>query len=172
MILDFYNHSCLLIIDIQKDNESVHQIKKLSSNILKLISLAREKNILICYIFLVNNQKSYWTNFKTEIVGNINKEGLPLDFIVPEKNEEIVFKNAYDSFFETRLHSLLKRKKIHNLYICGALTGVCVLNTVFSAFNLGYRIILVENCCSDKNLKRHNFVFKNYSKYLFIKDKI
>ena len=71
MILDFYNHSCLLIIDIQKDNESVHQIKKLSSNILKLISLAREKGIFICYIFLVNNQQSYWTNFKTEIVAVI-----------------------------------------------------------------------------------------------------
>ena len=80
--------------------------------------------------------------------------------------------SVYDAFFETELHSFLKKNKIETLYFCGLLTGVCVLNSLFSGFNSGYRIHLIENCCSDRTKKRHDSVFKNYTNYLFIKENI
>ena len=171
-MISFESNSCLLVIDIQGDNKKVYNYKQLKKNICKLIEFAREKNILIYYIFFIRNHNSYWYNFKKELMGEISEEGLPLDFIVPNNSEEIIFKTAYDSFFNTDLDKLLKEKNIKTLYICGVLTGVCVLNTIFTGFNSGYRIVVIENCCSDKSKKRHKDVFDNYSNYLFITENI
>ena len=172
MTYKFENKSCLLIIDIQEDNKTVHHFNKIKKNITKLIEYARISNILICYVFFINDKYSYWNNFKKELIGDFNDEGLPLEFIMPKKNEEIVFKSSYDSFFETNLDQILKKNKIKTLYVCGVLTGVCVLNSVLTGFNLGYRIVVFENCCSDKNIQRHKDFFYNYTNYLFIKDNI
>ena len=165
-------YTCLLVIDIQEDNKSVYNYKQLQKNISKLIDFARKKNVLIYYIYFIRNHNSYWYNLKKELIAEIPEEGPPLEFIIPHNNEGVIFKNAYDSFFNTKLDKMLKKHKIKTLYISGVLTGVCVLNTIFTGFNLGYRIVVIENCCSDKNKKRHKNVFDNYSNYLFITDKI
>ena len=91
---------------------------------------------------------------------------------MPQQNETILSHPAYDSFLNTDLDNLLKKNNIKTLYVSGALTGVCVLNTMFSAFGLGYRVIAIKNCCSDKNKKRHQDIFNNYSNYLFITENI
>ena len=172
MIQHFEKNSCLLIIDIQEDNKKIYNYRIFKRNILKLINFARKNNVFICYIFFIKNEYSYWSNFKKELVGNFQEEGEPLEFILPKKNENIIYKSGYDSFLNTNLNDVLKKNNIKTLYVSGVLTGVCVLNTIFSAFNLGYRVIVIKNCCSDKNKKRHLDVFDNYSNYLFITENI
>ena len=172
MIKQFENNSCLLIIDIQEDNKTVYNYKTFKKNILKLINFARKQSVLICYVFFIKNKYSYWTNFKKELLGDFQNEGKPLEYIMPQQNEKIIYKPAYDSFLNTNLDKLLKKNNIKTLYVSGVLTGVCVLNTMFSGFGLGYRIIAIKNCCSDKNKKRHQDVFANYSNYLFITENI
>jgi len=106
---------------------------------------------LICFIFNIGDKiKSHWIDFSQELRGKIIlDEGIPFDFAIPHKNEKVIIKN-----------------KIEHLYVCGCLTGVCVLNTIFTAFNCGYRIHLIENACLDRIKKRHNSVFESYSDYL------
>ena len=83
------------------------------------------------------------------------------------QNEKTIIKHGYDAFFETPLHDYLQKNKIKSLYVCGLLTGVCVLNTVFSGFNHGYQINVIGNCCSDRTKDRHQRTLKNYKDYLF-----
>jgi len=170
MVFTFEKGSGLLIIDIQEDNTKVFNFQTFKKNIIKLIKKAQENQIPIFYIFLSENRHSYWIDFKKELPCGYYEEGHPIDFIIPFLNKkQVILKPTYDSFRYTDLEKILKKKKIKNLYISGVLTGVCVLNTVFSAFNLGFRVFVIENCCSDKNKKRHTDFFSNYTNYLFIK---
>lgn len=172
-ITKFDSNSCILIIDVQKDYDDVVYFDNFKKNIIKLLNKARNENMPICYIFEVDNKYSYWIDFYEEMTNKkrIKDTGEPFAFSRPNiknKNETVFIKNGYDSFFQTGLHDFLQKKKYKTLYVCGLLTGVCVLNSTFTAFNSGYRIKLIKNCCSDRKIKRHNSVFDNYSDYLFI----
>ena len=174
MLLEFEENSCLLLIDIQQAYSDVFSLDLLSKNIPKLLSHARKKNVLISHIFEIDDKKkSLWLPFWEELKGpRTFDKGRPFSFSKPLHNEAVFIKNGYDAFFKTQLDQYLKKNNIKTLYICGLLTGVCVLNSVFTAFNKGYRIILLENCCSDRLKTRHNNTLKYYSNYLFIKNKI
>ena len=173
MSFTFDNKSCLILIDIQKDYEKVYDFENFKKNIISLLYYARKNNILIIHIYEIDNKKSHWINFWQELCGKRKlNQGKPFNFSKPKKNEYFFVKNGFDAFFETDLNNFLQKKNIKTLYISGLLTGVCVLNSVFSAYNLGYRIYLIENCCTDRTKKRHKSIFQNYSNYLFIKENI
>lgn len=173
MVLHFDNNSCLILIDIQKSYKDVYKFDEFRINIIKLLKKARKEGILICFIYEIDNENSHWLPFWEELSGPRKLDlGIPFDFSRPKEGEFYFIKNGYDAFFETNLNHFLKQNKIDTLYFSGLLTGVCVLNSIFSAFNNGYRIYLLENCCSDRTKKRHDSVLSNYSNYLFIKDKI
>jgi nicotinamidase-related amidase len=57
----------------------------------------------------------------------------------------ITGKRRYDAFFGTDLDLLLRSKRIENLVCCGVTTHVCVMNTVFTARNLDYRVLLARD---------------------------
>ena len=42
---------------------------------------------------------------------------------------------------------------IDTLVVMGLITRACVLNTVMSAFNNGYRVYLLEDCCGDRSIE-------------------
>ena len=48
----------------------------------------------------------------------------------------IIFKDGFDSL-QNWFGTILKENKIENLYIGGLATGVCALNTIFSAYTRG-----------------------------------
>jgi len=54
-------------------------------------------------------------------------------------------KRRYDAFLGTDLDLLLRSRKIENLVCCGVTTHVCVMNTVFTARNLDYRVLLARD---------------------------
>ena len=173
MGFQFKSNSCLILVDIQKSYKDVYKFDEFRKNIIKLLKKARNENVLICFIYEIDNSNSHWIKFWEELSGPRKlDQGRPFSFSQPKENEYYIIKNGYDAFFETELDSFLKKNRIETLYFCGLLTGVCVLNSVFSGFNNGYRIHLIENCCSDRTKKRHDSVFKNYTNYLFIKDNV
>jgi isochorismate hydrolase len=64
-------------------------------------------------------------------------------------------KGRYSAFHRTDLDARLKALEIDTLIICGVLTDVCVLSTVFDAFALGYHIRLVSDACTTTTLAGH-----------------
>ena len=57
----------------------------------------------------------------------------------------IAGKRRYDAFFGTDLDLLLRSRRVENLVCCGVTTHVCVMNTVFTARNLDYRVLLARD---------------------------
>lgn len=62
------------------------------------------------------------------------------DFIVP--------KRRYSSFFQTDLDLLLKELGVDTLIAFGADTNICVLQTLASAYYLGYKTIVPADACA------------------------
>lgn len=74
--------------------------------------------------------------------------------LVPREGEELIVKNRWNAFFNTRLDELLRSKGIRNLVIAGAATDVCVLETCSAAFSLNYNCIVPEETTASFNAER------------------
>ena len=162
--------SCLLLIDIQQAYSDVQNFDSFKKNITNLLKFARKNKCLIVHIFEKDlPDKSKWIPFWEELKNEsrILDKGIPFSFSKPLSKEKIFYKHGYDAFYQTNLLSWLKKQKITTLYVAGLLTGVCVLNTIFTAFNNGFRINLIQNCCSDRLITRHNNTIMFYKNYLF-----
>ncbi|MBR1173071.1 cysteine hydrolase [Bradyrhizobium sp. KB893862 SZCCT0404] len=65
----------------------------------------------------------------------------------------VVDKPAYSAFSNPRLAGLLRDKNVGTVVISGAETDVCVLSTVLSAVDLGFRVVIVEDAlCSSSDV--------------------
>lgn len=71
-------------------------------------------------------------------------------FVPPAR---IIDKPAYSAFSNSGLANLLIDKSIGTVVITGAETDVCVLSTVLSAVDLGFRVVIVEDAlCSSSDV--------------------
>ncbi len=62
-------------------------------------------------------------------------------------------KPAYSAFSSAELANLLIDKRVATVVITGAETDVCVLSTVLSAVDLGFRVVIVEDAlCSSSDV--------------------
>ncbi|MFK4382330.1 nicotinamidase-related amidase [Bradyrhizobium sp. USDA 3397] len=65
----------------------------------------------------------------------------------------MIDKPAYSAFSNPGLASLLVEKNVGTVVISGAETDVCVLSTVLSAVDLGFRIVIIEDAlCSSSDV--------------------
>ncbi|MBR0829909.1 cysteine hydrolase [Bradyrhizobium manausense] len=71
-------------------------------------------------------------------------------FVPPAR---IIDKPAYSAFTGSGLRGLLVDKNVRTIVITGAETDVCVLSTVLSAVDLGFRVVVVEDAlCSSSDV--------------------
>ncbi len=85
----------------------------------------------------------------------------PLDrFVPPAKTFD---KPVYSAFAGGALHALLRAAEIDTLIITGAETDVCVLSTVLSAVDIGYRIIVVKDALCSSSDASHDALLNLYA---------
>lgn len=69
---------------------------------------------------------------------------------------------TYSAFANGLLHGSLRARNVDTLVVSGAETDVCVLSTVLSAVDLGYRTILVEDALASSSDRCHDAVLDVY----------
>ena len=92
-------------------------------------------------------------NFKVDAMEN--GEYL-LDFnegVKPKKKEIIVSKNYPSAFLKTDLKKRLGKLKGDKLIIVGMMTHMCIDTTVRAAQNYGYKVTVIHDACTTKDLK-------------------
>ncbi|MGE5580878.1 MAG: cysteine hydrolase family protein [Bacillota bacterium] len=130
----------LLIIDVQVDmfreSNPVAKGPELLATIKGLIAKARDSGVPVIYVkhsgskrFLVEGTPGF----------EIHPE------IAPIQGDLIVVKRTPCAFNGTNLKEELDRRGIRNLTITGIQSELCVDTTCRSAYNLGYRVVLVED---------------------------
>ncbi len=128
---------------------------------------ARDAGILVCYSATVfrpgyleisdrNKTFSQRKNSGQEAVGD------PVQLIHPSvkpmPGEVVVGKHRVNALFGTDLDMVLRSNNIETLVILGYATSGVVLSTVRYAADLDYRLLVVEDCCSDQDPEVHDFL--------------
>lgn len=159
------NKNVLLIIDMQQEDSFVlENLDTVIANTSTLLDTARRQQIPVIYTRHVNSAdgsdlprgeprasdggpSSYRAGTRqVQIIAQL----------APQSGEWVLDKRRYSAFHRTDLDARLKASGIDTLIICGVLTDVCVLGSVFDAFALGYQVRLVSDACTTTTLAGHH----------------
>ncbi|MCE1187970.1 MAG: cysteine hydrolase [Ignavibacteria bacterium] len=70
-------------------------------------------------------------------------------------DDHLIHKTGYNAFNGTDLHATLHALGTTEVVITGIHTHVCVLFTAAAAFELGYRVTILEDCVTTTNTENH-----------------
>jgi nicotinamidase-related amidase len=82
-------------------------------------------------------------------------------YVPPAK---IIDKSVYSAFSDRILHRELQKRGINTLILTGAETDVCVLSTILSAVDLGYRIIAFKDGLCSSADESHDALLALYAR--------
>lgn len=158
------NKNALLIIDMQQEDGFVlEHFDTVAANTVALLKTARRQRVPVIYTRHINqadgsdlprgepraadgDPSSYRAGTRQVEI---------LELLAPQPDELVIDKSRYSAFHRTDLDGRLKALGVDTLIVCGVLTDVCVLSTVFDAFALGYQIRLVSDACTTTTLAGH-----------------
>lgn len=72
--------------------------------------------------------------------------------VKPNKDEIVVSKNYPSAFLETDLKKKLDQLKVNKLIIAGMMTHMCIDTTVRAAQDYGYKVTVIHDACTTKDL--------------------
>ena len=75
--------------------------------------------------------------------------------MAPKAGEPLLTKYRVGPFSTTNLDELLKQHQIDTLILMGMRTMGVVLNTVRCATDMGYKVIVISDCCADQDEELH-----------------
>ena len=90
----------------------------------------------------------------TTVARNVDGNAI-MPQVAPQKSDLIIHKQKPSAFFGTNLVSYLNLLKCDSLIIAGTTTSGCVRASVLDAFNLNYRVAVVEEACFDRSQASH-----------------
>jgi len=73
----------------------------------------------------------------------------------PVAGEVVLIKTKTSPFSTTGIDVLLRQMRVDTLILLGVATSGCVLSTVRWAFDLEYKLIVVEDACDDADTQVH-----------------
>ncbi len=80
--------------------------------------------------------------------------------VAPRPGEVIVTKHRVSAFAGTDLDMILRANGIETLLLAGISTGGVVLSTLRHAADADYRIVVVEDCCADRDPEVHRMLME------------
>lgn len=83
-----------------------------------------------------------------------------------EKNVYWIDKRHYSAFSGTDLDIRLRERGINELYLSGVCTDICVLHTAVDAYNLGYKIVIVEKTVASFDEIGHKWALSHFKNTL------
>ena len=84
-----------------------------------------------------------------------------IDELMPIDGEILLDNYSPSGFCSTPLDVILRARGITNLVISGIATHVAVESTTREAFNLGYTVYTLEDCCTSTTQEIHEWSIKN-----------
>lgn len=84
----------------------------------------------------------------------------------PQPGDTVIRKMRASAFFGTPLVAYLTQRGVQTVIICGETTSGCVRASAIDAYSFGFHVVIVEECCFDRNLLSHKVnLFDMHHKY-------
>ncbi|MCY1538889.1 Peroxyureidoacrylate/ureidoacrylate amidohydrolase RutB [compost metagenome] len=143
------SNRAILVVDLQNEywpsgNFSLEGIEAAAANAARVMDHARAEGDLV-------------VNIRHEMPGGPlfvpGSAGAEInDAVRPAPGEPVITKNFPNSFRDTGLSDLLKKKGIEEVVVVGAMSHMCVDATVRAANDLGYKTMTVHDACATRDL--------------------
>jgi len=89
--------------------------------------------------------------------------GAIVDELKPTSQDIVVEgKRTLDAFNSSNIDFLLRVNCIKNVALCGFLTNVCVEGTSRSAYDKGYKVYLLKDCCAALSAEEQSYVEEKF----------
>ena len=85
---------------------------------------------------------------------------------VSEKQKLTVEKQRYSAFCGTNLDLKLRERKVDTVCLTGVCTDICVLHAAIDAYNLGYKVRVLESAVASFDGEAHKFALKHMKNVL------
>ena len=132
--------TAVLIMDYQNrqlSNFSEDFQNELIAEANQVLTKARHEGILVIYVEVRRGDRTP----ETEIHPAVS----------PQPGEEVFTKRRVGPFSTTNLDEVLKNRGIETLVLMGISTSGCVLSTVRWAADVDYGLIVLSDCCADRD---------------------
>ncbi|CAI8837690.1 Isochorismatase [Pseudomonas sp. IT-P253] len=158
------NNNALLIIDMQQEDGFVlENFDTVVANTTALLDSARRQRVPVIYTRHINQADGSDLPRGEPLAADGGPSSYRagtrqveiLEQLAPLPGEQVLDKGRYSAFHRTDLDARLKAQGVDTLIVCGVLTDVCVLSSVFDAFALGYHVRLVSDACTTTTLSGH-----------------
>jgi len=106
----------------------------------------RSKNIPVMYVEVVRGDRT------PEIAIH--------EAIIPKSGEKIFTKSRTGPFSTTDIDAVLKELGIETLALMGISTSGCVLTTVRWAYDIDYSVVVLSDCCADRDEEVHRVLME------------
>ncbi|MBM2825149.1 MAG: isochorismatase hydrolase family protein [Dehalococcoidales bacterium] len=80
--------------------------------------------------------------------------------ITPKAGELVLTKSRTGPFSTTNLDEVLKKQKAETLVLLGISTSGCVLTTVRCAADMDYKLVVLSDCCADRDDEVHRVLME------------
>lgn len=166
--------TAMLVIDLQReDSFPLPRFDKVINNAAALIDGARRRNLPLFYTRHVNDALGRNLAFGEPV----DAQGRPttycagtpaieiIDALAPQAADVVIDKQRYSAFHGTRLAQTLKCRGITRLVVIGVLTDVCVMSSLFDAYQHDFQLVLVADACTATTLAAHYsalFILSNW----------
>merc|ERR1711953_9708 len=164
--------SILLCIDLQTcyyQPPITELFPKLEQNVRNVLGFCRDSKVQVVHVRQedlrgISEWLPWWEELHPDQVGDLGVPS-PLKCSEELQTEPVFIKNTFDGFYKTGLDKYLREKNVKTVVVMGLITRACVLNTIMSAFNSGYRVLLLGDCCGDRSLEVHQQILSTYDGY-------
>jgi nicotinamidase-related amidase len=164
--------TALLVMDYQMcivETLIPDEREKVLTNIQKIIEVSRKAGIQIIYV-VVQFRKGYpEISDRDDLFTTIKETGLFLesapdtricDEVAPRPADIVVVKRGVSAFAGSDLDLILRAKTIDTLVLTGISSLGVVESTARFARDMGYRVTVLGDCCSDKDLQANQIALE------------
>jgi isochorismate hydrolase len=144
-----WTHTALLIIDMQqyfldpRSHACVPGPGELIVKVRALRAACRERRLPVVFTRHSNTRAD--AGLLADWWADLVRPEDPLSRITSEldtRGGTVIKKTQYDAFFHTSLATVLRRRRVRRLIVCGVVTHLCCETTVRSAFVRGFDVLL------------------------------
>ena len=130
----------------------------------RLIEAVRKAEMRVIYIIVGFREGHPEVNLRNLSFGPIRRSGMFAagsagteihSAVLPRPDDAVVTKHRVGAFFGTDLDMILRSNDIETLVLTGIATSGVVLSTLRHAADADYRIIVVADCCADRDPDVH-----------------
>jgi nicotinamidase-related amidase len=160
------DHAALLIMDYQVGIVAMHAAGSAAAleRATAVLAAARRAGLQVIYIQVGFRQGYPEVSARNQSFGAISQAGRFLlgeadtaihTALEPHPGDLIVVKHRVSAFAGTELQTILRARDIETLVMFGIATSGVVLSTVRHAADTDYRLVVVKDCCLDRDEEVH-----------------